>query len=166
MKETGRSFAGLRLEFRFIKPWERDIQCLSGGRENSCERGLASRRRVLSVTTHAKIREARKILKYRVLEFYSWPTNELKILVSVVRFRPGPPRFVLQRSQPMRLVSLFSGFKSLCVRSISGLLLSSESVPHFSPCQCALSAGRVRQSMFRTDTTGTPVRNNGLPPLP
>ena len=83
-------------------------------------------------------------------------------LVSVVRFRPRPPRFTLQRSQPMRLASLFPGTNSPRVRSISGLLLFLENFPHFSPCQCFFQVGRVRQSMFRTDTAGTPALNKGV----
>lgn len=73
---------------------------------------------------------------------------------------PQPPRFTLQRSQPMRLASLFPGTNSPRVRSISGLLLASESFPHFSPCRCPFQKGCFRQSMFRTDTTGTPTRIN------
>ena len=79
--------------------------------------------------------------------------------MSVVRFRPRPPRFTLQRSQPMRLASLFPGANSPRVRSISGLLLFCENFPHFSPCQWFRSRSCARQSMFGTDTTGTPTRN-------
>jgi hypothetical protein len=35
----------------------------------------------------------------------------LKILVSVVRFRPRPPRFTLQKSQPSRVGFFVSGYK-------------------------------------------------------
>ena len=77
--------------------------------------------------------------------------------MSVVRFRPRPPRFTLQRSQPMRLAFLFPGTNSPRVRSISGLLLALERFPHFSLCPCTLWCCGVRQPMFRTDTTGTPT---------
>ena len=95
----------------------------------------------------------------------------LKILVSVVRFRPRPPRFTLQKSQPMRLAFLFPGTNSPRVRSISGLLLALVSFPHFSPCQCTLWCCGACQLMFRTDTTGTltlnkHVRRASVPAVP
>lgn len=57
----------------------------------------------------------------------------------------------------MRLASLFPGTNSPRVRSISGLLLSLENFPHFLPLSIAFPASRVRQSMVRTGTAGTPT---------
>ena len=57
----------------------------------------------------------------------------------------------------MRLASLFPATNSPRVRSISGLLLASESSPT-SPPDDDFSMGRVRQSMFSTDTIGTLTR--------
>ena len=47
-------------------------------------------------------------------------TFVLKILVSVVRFRPGPPRTYLTRRQPSLVGVVICGIRSPCVRLISG----------------------------------------------
>ena len=44
----------------------------------------------------------------------------LKILVSVVRFRPGPPRMLQRERQPKQVGVVVSGIRSPRVRSISG----------------------------------------------
>jgi hypothetical protein len=51
------------------------------------------------------------------------PTLRLKILVSVVRFRPGPPRTSFTQRPLMQVGVVVSGIRSPCVRSISGSLL-------------------------------------------
>ena len=61
-------------------------------------------------------------------------TLDLRGVRDIFRFRPRPPRFTLQKSQPMRLAFLFPVTNSPRVRSISGLLLFAEIFPHFSPC--------------------------------
>ena len=58
----------------------------------------------------------------------------------------------------MRLAFLFSGTNSPRARSISELLLFSESFPPLLPLTMTFPVTRVRQSMFWTDTTGTPTR--------
>jgi hypothetical protein len=57
----------------------------------------------------------------------------------------------------MRLAFLFSGTNSPRARSISGLPLFSESFPPLLPLTMTFPVIRVRQSMFLTDTTGTPT---------
>ena len=109
------------------------MQYLPEGRENSCERAQARRIRVSSGTDNLRSWVPSKTLEQRPAGLLVSPTNELKILVSVVRFRPRPPRFTLQRSQPMRLASLFPTTNSPRVRSISGLLLFRKASPTSPP---------------------------------
>ena len=52
-------------------------------------------------------------------------TLDLRGVRDIFRFRPRPPRFTLQKSQPMRLAFLFSGGRTVLVSAlflVSGFL--------------------------------------------
>ena len=59
----------------------------------------------------------------------------------------------------MRLASLFPGINSSRVRSISGQLLFLKASHISPPVSGLIRSARVRQPMFRTDTTRTPRLN-------
>jgi hypothetical protein len=59
----------------------------------------------------------------------------LKILVSVVRFRPGPPRISFTKRPLIEVGVVVSGIRNPHVRSISGCLLFAASDLEFKrPC--------------------------------
>jgi hypothetical protein len=96
--ETGRSAAGPLCRFRSPERSGCLLREYGMGRQN--RRAMRQRvcRRVVSATIHAKLADRLRTLVWQIDGVVADAARRLKILVSVVRFRPGPPR--IQKTPP------------------------------------------------------------------
>jgi hypothetical protein len=90
------------------------------GRQN--RRAMRQRvwRCVVSATIHAKLVDSRRTLVRQIDGVVAGAARRLKILVSVVRFRPGPPRISLTKTPILANRRFCLWTRSPRVRSISG----------------------------------------------
>jgi hypothetical protein len=73
-------------------------------------------RRIVSVTIHARLPVSSRTLVRQIDGVAAGATLRLKILVSVVRFRPGPPRTSFTQRPLMQVGVVVSGFRGPWLR--------------------------------------------------
>jgi len=116
--ETGRSVAGLLCGFRNLSA--HDICWGKSGMSRQNRSAMRQRiwRCVVSTTIHANLASSRKTLVRQTDGVAAGAARRLKILVSVVRFRPGPPRTFQAKRRSMQIGVFVSGARSPRARPI------------------------------------------------